>query len=471
MGRRPIHWLVVALATLFTAGCGLAQGAALEIDTPASPNIVLINTDDQDTASMKYMPLVNEHLVREGITFENSFVSDPLCCPSRATTLTGLYPHNHGIWSVFNGPDGGFEGFRDKGLEQRTVAVWLQNAGYDTALLGKYLNGYDSTHIPIGWSDWYAMMGVEKDHRINANGTIVTYPDSKAQADLLAEHAAGFIEAHAGEPKFLYVAPYAPHSPPDVAERHQGMFANKRAPRTPAYNEEDVSDKPPWIRSLEPLSGPVRREYDALYRQRLRSLQGVDEMVARIVSELEAQNEMDNTYIFYTSDNGYMLGEHRRKGKNNPYEESIRVPLVVRGPGVPAGASRPQIALNNDLAPTISDLAGVQPPEPMDGRSLTPLFSGESPWRDAALIEYRSVTLPRTGERGPWRGYGAVRTANRLYAEYKNGEKELYNLRDDPYQLTNRAGTADSGVLGSLDARLEELKGCASETCREAEGP
>jgi N-acetylglucosamine-6-sulfatase len=310
--------------------------------------------------------------------------------------VRGQYAHNHQILSN-RMPMGGFEKFRNLGLEDSTIATWLDRAGYDTLLIGKYFNGYDNTtYVPQGWDEWHGYLGdyVQSDtYRINENGQIKTYVRSQIHdTDLFAEKAATFLQGTAGgAPFFMYLSTNAPHTPALAAKRHQSMFSDVTLPTPPSFNEDDVSDKPAWIGNTPILTPEEVSKLGQRYRQRLRSLQSVDEMVGRLVGVLRQTGELSNTHIVFTSDNGLHLGEHCiNKKKWTAYEEAIHVPLLVRGPGVPPGVSRSQMVLNNDLAPTFASLAGLTPPSFVDGRSLSPLLSTSppSPWRNALLIEH-----------------------------------------------------------------------------------
>src|SRR5690606_2890820 len=334
----------MALAAV-VLGLGTSAGAVAgePIGSPP-PSIVLIVTDDEDLAIHEFMPKTRELLHDRGTTFDNFFVSYSFCCPSRASILRGQYAHNTHI--VGNEPPwGGHEKFRHLGLEESTVATWLQDAGYRTAMVGKYLNRYvpERDGVPPGWNEWYVGGNAHPSYNytLNENGQVVTYGDRPEDYlnDVLTEKAVQVIRnaSAAAEPFFLYVLPYTPHSPSVAAPRHEGMFADAQLPRTPAFDEADVSDKPAFIRMIPPLDEEDIGRLEREYRRRLASLQGVDDMVARIVEELEAADMLDNTYVLYGSDNGFHLGAHRLPaGKDFAYEEDIRVPAVVRGPGVPA---------------------------------------------------------------------------------------------------------------------------------------
>src|SRR5215204_5820711 len=235
-----------------------------------------------------------------------------------------------------------------RGLEEDTVAASLQKNGYRTALIGKYLNGYpgdEEAYVPLGWDEWYAKLGRYEyyDYELNENGEIISYGSDTEDylTDVLSSKVTDFVQRAATEdqPFFAYMTPTAPHSPATPAERHEGAFADEEAPRSPSFNEEDVSDKPSWLEDLSPISEKEYSRIDGRHRERLEGTLAIDEIVGSLVEELEATGELDNTYIFFTSDNGFHLGTHRLKhGKKTPYEEAAHVPLFVRGPGVPAGS-------------------------------------------------------------------------------------------------------------------------------------
>lgn len=476
---RKVRRLLAAFAMLgFIAGFGLTAGQTESgvAQTASRPNILFVLTDDMNVSDLRYMPKTKNLLAEGGVKFTNAFVTNSLCCPSRSTILRGQYSHNHKVLGNFS-PLGGFEKFRDLGRERSTIATWLDDAGYQTVFLGKYLNGYDNTrYVPPGWDRWYGYLDYYEaspdTYRINENGTIKTYDRSRRHdTDLFADKAVGFVRTTAGgAPFFMHLSTNAPHTPAFAPKRHEGMFSGVALPKPPSFNEADVSDKPAWVRDKPRLTSSDVSDLQLLHRKRLRSLQSVDEMVGRLVGALRDTGELSNTYVVFTSDNGYHLGEHRLQSKSTPYEETIGVPLLVRGPGVPRGVNRRAMALNNDLAPTFADLASVTPPAFVDGRSLGPLLATAPPasWRSAFLIEHR-----RSANEGPYARhitrYDAVRTGNYLYVEYGTGEKELYNLGDDPYELRSRHRTAGSDLKRRLAARLDDLRGCAADGCLRAE--
>jgi len=454
----------------------------------AQPNFVFILTDDQDVQTMQYMPHVQELLVEQGATFENMFVTNPLCCPSNVSLLTGQYSHNHQILHNVP-PQGGFQKFVDMRTDgdpatlgdETTLATWLQDAGYLTGRVGKYLVGYpeDSTYVPPGWNEWFGTFGGAPgyyNYGVNDNGQIIRFGDQPEDysTDVLTDRVISFIdqaEQNDDQPFFAMFAPSTPHAQgvpngaPIPAPRHLGTFAGVQAPRPPSFNEADVSDKPPHIANLAPLTTAQITAIDRQYQARLESLQSLDEGVARIIDTLAERGELENTYIFLSADNGYHLGQHRLfQGKGEPYEEDIRVPLLIRGPGVQAGLTLEHLALNIDFAPTIAALAGATAGRVMDGRSLAALFVGAPPlnnWRHDFLVEiYRNPPM-QPGTPGL-----ALRTRHELYVEYVDGFRELYDLRTDPHQLQNVHATADPAHLEALSARLRELAVSSGDDAR-----
>jgi N-acetylglucosamine-6-sulfatase len=489
--RRALLGILGCLAAFLTFGCSgieTSQGGEAEPSTD-QPNMIFVLADDLDLASAEKLPEINSLLAEEGVVFEEAFVSYPVCCPSRATMLTGLYSHNHNVRGN-KGPVGGFEKFVDEGHEENSIAVHLQEAGYQTAYFGKYLNHYpgdDPTHVPPGWDEWYAKLGPHEyyDYELNENGEVMYYGSEQEDylTDVLSNKATDFVGRATIEdqPFFAYVAPMAPHSPATPAERHEGTLPDEEAPRPLSFGEEDVSDKPSWVQDLGSISEKEGYQIDARYQQRLESMLAVDEMVGYLADELEAAGELENTYLFFTSDNGYHLGEHRlKRGKKTPYEETVRVPLFVRGPGVSVGSRVEDLVLNNDLVPTFAELGSVEGFE-ADGRSLARLLHGEEspPRRSAVLLEAfldGKSAQEEADEEGEGQGsrmdrtaFQAVRTETHKYVEHENGERELYDLRADPYELDNVYETADPALGEDLQARLEALRDCDGDGCREAE--
>lgn len=495
--------LAAALALVVIAAGGPQPGALAAKSKPRSerPNLVVVMTDDQSINTMGAMPKVEKLLARRGVTFTNSFASNPICCPSRATYLTGQYAHSHGVWRN-SGFNGGFESLDSS----RTLPVWLNRAGYRTSHVGKYLNGYgsrtDPAGIPAGWDDWrgsidgstYRMHG----YTLNENGVLNTYgrygvEDPKTyQTDVYANKAVDFINRSAPkrQPFFLSLAPLAPHveiAPgdggadsddppvpklpnPRAAPRHVGELAGARIERRPNFNEADVSDKPAAVQAMPPMTARGARQLDARYRSRVESLLAVDDMVANLVRTLRENGELKNTVIVFTSDNGFLLGEHRfRGGKQQVYEEAIRVPLIIRGPGIPKDVVREQPVANIDLAPTLLDLAGARANLAQDGRSLRRLIDDPrlEPGR-ALVVENWCQTDERCYQPETAR-YRGLRTGRYTYSELGTGERELYDLKRDPFQLENKAGRPGYAKRQrALAGLFDRLRNCGGGECRTA---
>jgi N-acetylglucosamine-6-sulfatase len=474
-----LRWGTAALAG---AALGMAAHGAQSqpaarhgaLDPRGRPNVVVVETDDQTLEEMRFMSNVNALLASQGTTFSNSFVSYSLCCPSRSTFLTGQYAHNHGVMDN-KPPNGGFY----KLDSSNTLAVWLQKAGYYTVELGKYLNGYgtkDPRQVPPGWSEWHGLVDPStyrySGYTVNESGTLVTYGTDPGsyQTDVLAGKADEIIRRRAPEPQpfFLWVTPLAPHAggprdpddPPGLGTpspppRYHDRFATLPLPRTGAFNEADVSDKPLAVRRRPAMGAARIAAVQDDYQQRAETLLAADDLVAKVYAALRDTGELDDTLIVFTSDNGFMQGEHRiPSGKVVVYEPSIRVPLVMRGPGVPRGTTVGNLVANIDVAPTILDATRALADRPVDGRSLFPIM------RDSGLEWGRDILLET-------RGYSGIRTRRYKYVEYATGERELYDLRLDPNELRNRASDASyRHVHDELAARLHSLRTCSARGCR-----
>ena len=478
---------------------------AAENSTPAAskPNIIVIMTDNQDDiTSLSFMQNVQDLLIKEGTRFLNSFVSNSLCCPSRATFLTGQLSHNNGIYFIppsttFNGKTytGGYT--EVKKTEDNTLPMWLQSAGYTTGIFGKYLNGF-GTQVPItsrapGWDSWFVSQDAIQyfNYTVNDNGTIRTYGSAPSDyyTDVVRDKAVEFIHTNApsNDPFFLFFTPVAPHviiefeessvmvQPPVPAPRHQGMFANTPLPQSPSFNEADTSDKPYFMQDpSNPIMSASKIEEVAVhYRARLETLQAADEAVKAIIDELQAQGELENTVILFTSDNGMFMGEHRREeGYRLIYEESIRVPLIVRGPDVPVNQTRSQLVSNVDLPATVLDYAAVSAGRTLDGRSFrSAIENAATPWRSTLFFQAGDKLQKQPITDGTLYGmYQAVRTPDYVYAEHEvpGGaiERELYDLSTDPYELTSTHNDASySLIMADLKSRLDALKACIGSAC------
>ncbi|MCB0060473.1 MAG: sulfatase [Caldilineaceae bacterium] len=479
------------------------------------PNIILIFTDDLEnhTDILGTMPNLQQFFVQGGMTFENGLVPISLCCPSRVSMFTGQYAHHHDV--VKNTPpDGGFAKVWQQDVEKDMFAPRLQAAGYRTALMGKYMNGYplgsDPLYVPEGWDEWHVSQGGVNyyNYKLVENGKAVRYREAPEDylTDVLTRKAVSFIEENSANvtpaPFFLELSVYAPHGPATPAPRHADLFPDLTAPRGPSFNEEDVSDKPKRLQ-FPLLTEAEIAEIDAFYRDRVRTMQAVDEMIGQLMTTLTATGQLDNTYLFFTSDNGYHQGEHRiAKGKQSPYEESVQVPMFIAGPGVPAGVTRLEPVSTIDFAPTFLDLAGLDPVASMDGRSLLPLLTTAQPvtnWRTAVLFEklgsseepvtaaglteedlqspddpnsgilvhsigtlaeIEAVNLPR---------FAGLHTDRYSYIAYGDGKIELYDLWTDPFQLENMAASAPAELLATFARQIDALSSCAGPSCRIAD--
>jgi N-acetylglucosamine-6-sulfatase len=401
------------------------------------PNIVVILTDDQRWDSLSLMPTVESELVGNGLTFTNAFVENPLCCPSRTSFLTGLDSHSTGVYAN-DAPYGGFSMFDD----QTTVATALQDAGYETSLLGKYLNHYavtGGTYVPPGWTHWRAFASEAKyyDYDLSVDGTSIqsygTSPEDYS-TDVIASIADTEIRsASPQDPLFLWIAPFAPHGPSTPAPRDVGTLDGIDPWRPPNYNEADVQDKPAYMQAMPLLLPADQAAIDADRQDQLETLGAVDDLVGSTLQALDATGRLGDTIVVFASDNGFEWGEHRREGKLVPYEESVRIPLVIRWDrlGVPAAIDK-RLVENIDLTPTLERAAGAAL-TPVDGKSLLPLLQRQRvPWRQHMLIEHAGGS--------PQPIYCADRTPKDVLIHYATGEEEYYRLGPtaDPYELSNK---------------------------------
>jgi N-acetylglucosamine-6-sulfatase len=449
----------------------------------ARPNVVVLMTDDQTQASLPYMTQVNGLLAAQGTRFDQSISSFPLCCPSRSTHLTGQYAHNHRV--LHNaGPFGGYAVFEGA----NSLPVWLQQAGYRTMHVGRYLNGYLATDgVPPGWSDWHGMPHANAFNytswKVNEDGDLESYPDldrpGEYQTDFLARRAGELIEdaAPGDQPFFLQLWFTAPHrggprdpddptwiGTPSPAPRHRDAFAGASMPRLPNFDEASMYDKPQVVADRPRFTPDREAAIEENWRQELESLLSVDEAVAHVVDVLARTGELENTLIVYTADNGFMHGEHRALAeKVLPYEPSIRVPLILRGPGVPRGRVDNRLVANVDVPATILDETDVFPGRVQDGRSLLPLLADPgAEWGRDILIENGN------GANGV-PAYRGIRNYRYLYVEHNTtGEYELYDLQEDPFELQSKDGSDEyAAAQRDLRASLRSLKRCAGSTCVE----
>jgi N-acetylglucosamine-6-sulfatase len=487
---KTLNLAILAVPLLFAAP---ADGSPMR----ARPNLVVIMADDLDPGSLEVMvraglmPHFESLFVKGGVKFPNCFATNPICAPSRATFLTGRYSHNHGVHH--NGTtDGGVLGMD----HASTIATWLQRGGYRTGHVGKFLNGYGTstarTWVPPGWDDWQGLVDPTTytvyDYILNDNGRLVPYGNAESdyQTDVLARRAARFIDVSNlvgdAKPFFLTVTPLAPHVEVkggiplgDVwswtirpAPRHIGTTEMFPLPQPASFNEADVTDKPQWVQNRPTLTPGNVASLTRKYRDRLASLRAVDDMVGTIVDALRRTGELDRTVLMFTADNGYLYGEHRLPEKMYAYDESVRIPLYIRAPGIPGGAERRAMVLNNDLAPTLAALGQILPGHVVDGRSLVPILTGQDPgaWRKRFLVEHWTTGFSTKLEAPT---YSAVRTLpevptlpDRLYVEYRNGEwgaVEHYDRTIDPHELESRhADPARAWERDLLKAQLGKLR-------------
>jgi arylsulfatase A-like enzyme len=368
------------------------------------------------------------------------------------------------------GTDGGYSAYNQHGDPPRSFAVALQKAGYRTAMMGKYLNGYQPADPAApGWDQWDVTgKGYpEFNYTLNENGHLQHYGHAPGDylTDVLSSKASAFIgsSASSGKPFLLEVATFAPHAPYTPAPRYAHAAATMAYPKTRAYDTLPASP-PSWLKGRPPLTPMEQRKILRAYRKRVEADRSVDDMIGRLEGELRARGLAKDTYLVFSSDNGYHMGEYRlAPGKQTAFDTDIHVPLIVSGPGVPAGRVAGQLTSNIDLCPTFETLAGAPVPSTVDGHSLAGLWHGQDPpgWRQAVLIEHHG---PDDTPGDPDRqgkasadppSYEAVRTASALYVRYGHGQQEYYNTTNDPSELDNIAGRGIPGVLPHALAAME----------------
>jgi len=466
----------LSLLILIT-GLTLAKGNAQTKDNNARPNIIFILTDDYANNLVDFMPNLKA-MQQEGVTFSHYYVSNSLCCPSRSSIFTGKLPHNNGVQTNTK-PNGGYEVYMDRGNAQESFCNALQEKGYKTAMMGKFLNGYlPGTHQPLpGWSDWFvAGAGYRNfDYDINSNGRLLHYGHAPQDylTDVLASRTDSLIKAWKDHPFFIEIATFTPHGPFIPAPRHEKLFASEKAPRTPAFNKQADSTAPDWLRQLKPLGVKKIDRIDNIFRNRLRCIMSIDEMLGIIRKVLNETGLSNQTYIFFSSDNGYHLGDYSMlQGKQTPFDIDIRVPLIACGPKVAKGSLQQAIVSNIDLAPTFAAIAGTKLTSTPDGRDIQRLFLEQNTqkinWRKFAIIEHRRVDYDSNDpdrqetEDGRLPSYTALRFRNMLYVEYETGEISCYDVRNDPYELINMATSLPEALKKKLHSIVEEVKNCGA---------
>jgi N-acetylglucosamine-6-sulfatase len=448
---------------LLLAAAALLLGAGA---AEAAPNFVVIMTDDQSENMTGYMPNATRLVGDEGTKFDLAFVTDPICCPSRASFLTGQHPTNHGVKANIRNDLYGMEYFDDR----ETLSVWLKRGGYETGIIGKYLNGYNerfpASYIPPGWDTWFvAREGFhgQFDFKISDQGVERTIEDYGA--DVMSGRAEEFIRESGSKPFFLFMSYAAPHVPSTPAPRHAGLFPGLKSPKGPAYCEEDIGDKP-WMLVEVDCTDEQKRAIDTRWRKGILSLQAVDDGVERIVNALRNKGKLDKTYIIFTSDNGYHWGDHRMfPGKDLPYETDLGVPLMVRGPNVPERFDERSFFLNIDLAPTILGLANLPIPAMVDGSNRENILRGGEPIgprQSFAFMRWIGQDFDAKRHRDM---YG-VRTKNWKYINWGEGQfEELYDLREDPHELESLHSAPGTPIV-ELRALALAYRTCKGEACR-----
>ncbi|WP_114423285.1 sulfatase [Nocardioides houyundeii] len=470
--------VLIGLLGALAAGVAGSSGTSSAVRAAGSaddrPNIVVVMTDDQNDYELAWMPRTRALLADRGMDLTDAISPHPLCCPARAELVTGQYAQNNGVRHN-RGPYGG-----NAALDPvDTIGSWFSEAGYRTGFIGKYLNGYGAHQArPPGWDRWDPLVQGVYDYR---NFTFLNdgHPESYrndyvTQAIEERTNAAVRAFSAADEPFLLMSWHLAPHyrldkrnhkALPAPAPQDRHRFTRSRPPSLdkPSYAEKDVSDQPrAFAHRRRPDDAQVRAEF----RARLRSLQSVDRAVASLVRTLRSTGKLENTYLFFLSDNGYLLGEHRFIGKNVLAEEALQVPLLVAGPGIEPGSTSAAPASLVDLPATFADLAGLQPTRVLDGLSLVPVLRGE-----AASV--RDTTLVQTGaDQGDGWAQRGVRTARYLYAT-RSGDSDpvLYDRWLDPFETRNVAEDPRyAGVRESLESRRRQLLDCTGWTCNRSFG-
>ncbi len=466
IGLALIAFACVAAILMTPALKGRAdQTTPTQADQTRRPNIIFILTDDLADNLVQYMPNLQQ-MQKDGTTFSNYYVTDSLCCPSRSSIFTGKFPHDTHVLTN-QPPLGGYESFNAHGNQSQTFAVVLQQAGYKTAMLGKYLNGYQPAKdgVPQGWNEWdVAGNGYPNfNYALNENGRVVQYGHDPKDylTDVVSGIAQGFIRNSQPGPYFIEIATFAPHAPYIPAPRDENAFPGLTAPRGPAFGARPGPNAPKWLQEIPPMGQPEIMKIDKFFRMRAQSVLAVDKMIGQIRTEL-AQLGDQNTYVIFSSDNGYHMGEYSlRPGKMTPFDTDISVPLVIVGPGVAKGVVVHQIVENVDLAETYTRIGGQAPPPQADGHALLPLLQGGdvAEWRHVALVEHKrpgpSITdpdapIPHSADPVT---YNALRLDNAMYVEYEDGEVGYYDLTRDPYELSNTA----QSLTPAQHQRLHEI--------------
>ena len=453
---------------------------------PGITNVVFVLADDLDWNLFQQVPRLAA-LQDKGMTFTNHTVTDSLCCPSRTSILRGQYIHNHDVVSNLSKTGGGWPVFRDKGWHTDCLPTWLQSAGVETALFGKYLNEYpatqrpaDARYVPPGWDTWGVPTSrgdsyTGYDYTLNSNGRLVRYGKKPTDFlnDVITTKATDFIRT-APDGFFAMLSTYNPHKPAPVATRNKETHQATVAPRTPNYNQYGANE-PSWLQAIPAIKPWKQAKLDSLWRQRAQSAESVADSVDAVLATLAETGRADNTLVVVTSDNGYHVGTHRlTKGKRTAFREDTVVPMVVIGPGVTPGTRIDAMTSTIDLAPTFTSILGAQAPAWVDGRSITEIIATEqvpATWRQATISESLGTSGPGDPDYQPQAPpqYTSLRTPDWLFVVYRDGERELYDLKADPFEMNNIIATADTRLVADLYSQLQALRYCAGDTCRTAD--
>ena len=493
-----IVFTLALFGALSLASSGSASATATREEVSASPtesasetplpqtgqisdikNVVLLLADDLDWATFNEVPRL-KNLMAEGTTLSNFVVTSSLCCPSRTSILRSQFVHNHKVLSNVPETGGGWAKFNAQRLQRDCLPNWLQSNGISTSLVGKYLNGFPKgapapTYVPPGFNNFITSISLNQSYKgynyvLNENGTLRKYGNAPTDFinDVLTAKATNII-AEATTPFFLEFASYSPHTPAPVATRNLGSHAGSVIPRTPAYNSRGI-DEPAWLQKVPSLSPEQLANLDRIWTRRLESSESLADSYDALVAQLKASGHSQDTLIIVTSDNGYHLASHRLpSGKQTPYREDSVVPAVLIGPGIEPGRVISEMTSTLDLAPTIAQIQGVQPPGWIDGRSLLPLLTNSTDvaWRTGTLTE--SLAKARRGD--PDFGMGdaptfiALRTQSWLYVEYSDRSLQLINLVNDPFEVNNVIRTTSPTIVQQLQAQLLALSVCAGPSC------
>jgi arylsulfatase A-like enzyme len=499
--------LAVTVVLLIPVGEASAQDTTPETSA-RGPNVVVVMTDDQRSDDMTPLSSTRRLIGRAGVTFTRFYASYPVCCPARATFFTGQYAQNHGVGCLYPRCGGGYGALK----QGEYLPVWLERAGYATAHIGKFLNGYGKERapdVPNGWTEWYGLVdhstyrmwgyklhekgAGDEGPRTRQYGQVLRERPRYYQTDVLTGKAVDFIRRRAPDtaPFFLSVAYLGPHHESGhtqaltgklvrPAPRHRGRYAGLPLPKPPNFNESDLDDKPWFVaRWNRPISSSREHAITARRRERWESLLAVDDGVERIIGELRRTGELDNTYVIFTSDNGYMQGEHRiPEGKMLPYDASTHLPLLMRGPGIPRGRRTRALSGDVDLAATILEATPARPSHALDGRSVMPFA------RNVRLRSLRPFLHTTAGQgarghtntrEGGARGtqsrvpaWNAVRTTRWLYVEYHGGQRELFDLTRDRWELNSVVGDPRLRTrVRTLRRILGDLRTCRGKSCGE----